>query len=111
MHGKGVVKRAALVDNTASFKGSSGLLGQNNHQYFLVIMNDTYIVEELGTVEYYNLNLGYGFLVAEDGEKYFFHGSCIEGKVHRSVRPNQKVKFIPSRNEKGLYAHKVTVVW
>ena len=55
-----------------------------------------------GTVLWYDVNRGYGFLQGEDELQYFLHRSNILNQVQ--LLPQDEVEFIPSVNEKGTVA-------
>lgn len=52
----------------------------------------------------------YGFIDGEDGQSYFVHQSNILMSGYRYLVEDQKVKFKPSQNVKGLEAIEVEIV-
>lgn len=58
----------------------------------------------LGTVKWFNVVRGFGFIIGDDGNEYFFHYSNIKGKGFKKVHDNEDVEFEPSKNEKGFIA-------
>lgn len=57
-----------------------------------------------GTVKWFNVVRGFGFIIGDDGNEYFFHYSNIEGEGFKKVHDNEDVEFEPSKNEKGFIA-------
>jgi len=55
----------------------------------------------------YQANKGYGFIIGEDRNDYFFHVSQV--KSVDSPEQGEKVEFEPSKNEKGLCANNIIV--
>lgn len=61
-----------------------------------------------GTVKWFNINRGYGFIVGEDKKEYFAHHGNIMGKTtERSLTEGDKVRFQSKNTDKGLSAIKV----
>lgn len=56
----------------------------------------------------YKADKGFGFILGEDGNDYFFHISQI--KSMELPENYSKVDFTPSRNEKGLLANEIIVI-
>lgn len=65
---------------------------------------------EQGSVKWFNVNKGFGFITTEAGEDIFVHFRSIRGRGRRSLRQGQKVRFDISTGEKGLQADNVSVV-
>lgn len=55
-----------------------------------------------GTVKWYNIRKGYGFVKGEDGEDYFIHHTALDKRVF--LRENDQVSFDPEETEKGKQA-------
>lgn len=53
---------------------------------------------------------GYGFIVASDGNEYFFHRSALKNADHESLRQGQKVtSFDAGQGPKGPRAENIVV--
>ncbi len=62
---------------------------------------------ELGTVKWFNVSKGFGFIVKDDGEEIFVHFRSIRGEGRRSLRDGQNVSFIVTQSDKGPQAEDV----
>ena len=60
-----------------------------------------------GTVKWYNLKKGYGFIKADDGEDCFVHFSALDGAM---LRENDRVSFEVVDTERGKQAQKVKLL-
>ena len=64
-----------------------------------------------GTVKWFNLQKGYGFIQPDDGgEDLFVHYSGIAGGGFKSLEEGQKVSYEATRGNKGMQAENVTPV-
>ncbi len=63
---------------------------------------------EMGTVKWFNVRKGYGFITRDQGEDIFVHFRNIEGKGKRAINEGERVSFIVTEGDKGLQADKVT---
>lgn len=63
-----------------------------------------------GTVKWFNVSKGFGFITCEDGEDVFVHFRNIRGRGHRSLSEGQRVKFHVRESDKGLQAEDVSIV-
>ena len=61
-----------------------------------------------GTVKWYDVEKGFGFLAAEDGDEVFVHASALEPGT--TLRPGAKVEFGVVDGRKGKQALSVTVL-
>ncbi len=66
--------------------------------------------KERGTVKWFNVNKGFGFITTEAGDDIFVHFRSIRGRGRRSLRQGQSVRFDISRGDKGMQADNVSVV-
>ena len=62
---------------------------------------------EIGTVKWFNVSKGFGFIVREDGEEIFVHFRSIRGEGRRGLRDGQRVSFIVAQSDKGPQAEDV----
>jgi CspA family cold shock protein len=61
-----------------------------------------------GTVKTVHLQKGFGFIVAADGQEYFFHRSCLLNELEFAVlNVGTPVTFDPTSNAKGPRAERV----
>ena len=60
-----------------------------------------------GTVKWFNIRKGYGFISGEDGNDYFAHYSAVpQGIV---LKENDKVTFDPADTERGKQAQNIAL--
>lgn len=62
---------------------------------------------ERGTVKWFNVSKGFGFIVKDDGEEIFVHFRSIRGEGRRGLRDGQSVSFIVAQSDKGPQAEDV----
>jgi len=63
---------------------------------------------ELGTVKWFNVRKGYGFITRDAGDDVFVHFRNIEGKGRRAIEEGQRVSFVVTNGDKGLQADEVS---
>ena len=61
----------------------------------------------VGTVKWFDMTKGYGFILSPAGEDVFVHYSSIEGKGFRSLNDGEKVEYEEVTGPKGLHAANV----
>jgi cold shock protein len=61
----------------------------------------------IGTVKWFDVKKGFGFLLNPDGKDVFVHYSAIEGDGFRSLKDGEKVEYQQEEGAKGLHAVKV----
>lgn len=61
-----------------------------------------------GTVKWFNVRKGFGFIKGEDGEDYFIHYTSLPKGTF--IRDNDKVTFEPATTDKGKQAQNVVLV-
>lgn len=62
---------------------------------------------ENGTVKWFNVTKGFGFITRDAGDDVFVHYRAIRGDGHRVLAEGQRVDFIVIENNKGLQAEDV----
>lgn len=62
---------------------------------------------EEGTVKWFNVKKGYGFITRDSGDDVFVHYRNIRGQGRRSISEGQRVEFEVIEGEKGLQADEV----
>lgn len=66
--------------------------------------------EEDGTVKWFNVKKGFGFIVRESGDEVFVHFRAIRGRGRRILRQGQAVRFDVVEAQKGLQANNVSIL-
>lgn len=62
---------------------------------------------ETGTVKWFNVKKGYGFITRDSGDDVFVHYRNIVGSGRRAISDGQRVSFIVIDGDKGLQADEV----
>ncbi len=62
---------------------------------------------ETGTVKWFNVKKGYGFITRDQGDDVFVHYRNIQGSGRKVISDGQRVKFIVVDGDKGLQADEV----
>ncbi|KAA1171131.1 cold shock domain-containing protein [Marinobacter salinexigens] len=65
---------------------------------------------EEGTVKWFNVKKGFGFIVRESGDEVFVHFRAIRGRGRRVLRQGQLVRFDVVEADKGLQADNVSIL-
>lgn len=60
-----------------------------------------------GTVKWFDVKKGFGFILNPEGRDVFVHYSSIEGDGFRSLKDGEKVEYEQVEGAKGLSALKV----
>lgn len=61
-----------------------------------------------GTVKWFDVRKGFGFILSADGKDVFVHFSSIEGEGFRALKEGEAVEYEPVENgPKGLSARQV----
>ena len=61
----------------------------------------------VGTVKWFDVKKGFGFLLNPEGKDVFVHYSSIEGDGFRSLKDGEKVEYEEIAGAKGLHAQHV----
>lgn len=64
-------------------------------------------LRETGTVKWFNITKGFGFITRDQGDDVFVHYRAIRGEGHRALTEGQRVDFVVVKNHKGLQAEDV----
>ena len=62
-----------------------------------------------GTIKRLVSDKGFGFILADDGNEYFFHNSACTGTRFDDLREGQAVSFTVGQGPKGPRAENVNV--
>jgi CspA family cold shock protein len=62
---------------------------------------------ETGTVKWFSIEKGYGFISREGGEDVFVHHSSIEGQGFRTLEAGSRVEFFIQHQARGPVARNV----
>lgn len=62
---------------------------------------------EQGTVKWFNVAKGYGFIQRQSGEDVFVHFSAIQSEGYKTLNEGQAVEFEVKQGPKGLQAESV----
>ena len=65
---------------------------------------------EEGSVKWFNVKKGYGFITRDQGDDVFVHYRNLEGKGRRSIAEGQRVSFFVVDGDKGLQAEEVEAI-
>ena len=62
-----------------------------------------------GKVKFYVANRGYGFIIGEDKQDYFFH---IKNLEQENIVPTQgdELTFNPKKTERGMSAFNIVII-
>jgi CspA family cold shock protein len=63
-----------------------------------------------GTVKWFDVKKGFGFLTREGEKDVFVHYSAIQGDGYKKLEDGQPVEFVLVEGSKGLEASDLTVV-
>ena len=66
-----------------------------------------YSDRETGTVKWFNVTKGFGFITRDNGDDVFVHYRAIRGEGHRILTEGQRVEFEVVDKDKGLQAEDV----
>ena len=66
--------------------------------------------DEEGTVKWFNVKKGFGFIVRDSGDEVFVHFRAIRGRGRRVLGQGQLVRFNVVEADKGLQADNVSIL-
>ncbi len=93
-----------LIVNSLSVKGEGADSASSRY------VTEQEDVRETGTVKWFNVSKGFGFITRDQGEDIFVHFRSIRGRGHRFLKEGQKVKFDVIKGDKGLQADDVAIL-
>lgn len=99
---------AAMIASIASTGNAAS--SHSSHDGYESDASDGPEGAESGSVKWFNVNKGFGFITTDAGEDVFVHFRSIRGHGRRSLRQGQLVRFDLSDGEKGKQADNVSVV-
>lgn len=99
---------AALIASVAG--QSSGTVNDAENEEQASNYSDSPEGAESGSVKWFNVNKGFGFITTDSGEDVFVHFRSIRGHGRRSLRQGQLVRFDLSDGDKGKQADNVSVI-
>ena len=91
---------ALLVRDKAAFSGS-------NTESISQPQSASDASRDRGTVKWFNVSKGFGFITKDDGEEIFVHFRSIRGEGRRGLRDGQTVSFVVTDSDKGPQAEDV----
>ena len=100
---------AVVIGLVAALGALTSGSGSNN-AYYGEEDDDSPEGDEQGTVKWFNVNKGFGFITRDAGDDVFVHFRSIRGHGRRSLRQGQQVRFNVTQGDKGLQAENVSVV-
>ena len=65
---------------------------------------------ETGTVKWFNVKKGYGFITRDSGDDVFVHYRNILGEGRRAIQEGQRVSFVVVSGDKGPQADRVSAI-
>jgi CspA family cold shock protein len=71
--------------------------------------NEKDIDRDSGTVKWFNVTKGFGFITRDQGDDVFVHFRSIRGQGHRSLLEGQRVYFTVTESDKGMQAEDVSL--
>jgi cold shock protein len=58
----------------------------------------------VGTVKWFDVKKGFGFILNTEGKDVFVHYTSIEGDGFRSLKDGEQVEYEQTQGQKGLHA-------
>lgn len=101
---------AVLVSTIVASGGKASAVSASSDSESEVYVDDDAEGREQGTVKFFNVKEGWGFITRSDGDDVFVHFRNIRGRGHRSLNEGQKVSFSVGSTDKGLQAEDVAVM-
>ena len=76
----------------------------------LMFFNVVVSPRERGSVKWFNVAKGFGFITRDYGDDVFVHYRAIRGEGRKMLSEGQRVEFVVVEKEKGLQAEDVTLL-
>ncbi|OHY81750.1 cold-shock protein [Marinobacter sp. AC-23] len=106
-------KQPASTTSTSS-RSSSQPRSQGSNQNYIEddadYDDDSPEGDEEGSVKWFNVKKGFGFIVRDSGDEVFVHFRAIRGSGRRVLRQGQLVRFSVVEADKGLQADNVSIL-
>jgi CspA family cold shock protein len=61
----------------------------------------------VGTVKWFDVKKGFGFIISPEGKDVFVHYTSIDGDGFRCLKDGEKVEYEQIEGQKGLHAQHV----
>ena len=101
---------SCLLTANGSSSGSDSAESESSESMYTSESDDENDDREGGTVKWFNVTKGFGFITRDQGDDVFVHFRSIRGTGHRSLSEGQRVKFEVVESDKGLQAEDVSVL-
>ena len=108
IHIPGNMPEISLLLLFISTSFASQLLGGDSLRDDESELSDGSSGRETGTVKWFNVRKGYGFITRDAGDDVFVHFRNIEGSGRRVIEEGQRVSFVVTNGDKGLQADEVS---
>jgi CspA family cold shock protein len=96
---------ACVVSAVAARAGGAAVSAEAGGDYYPADEDDGTRVQ--GSVKWFNVSKGYGFITLDDGDEIFVHFRSIRGEGRRSLRDGQRVSLRVAQSDKGPQAEDV----
>ena len=102
----GCIAASASTDSSDSSHSSGSSHSSSSGSSAASVTGD----REEGTVKWFNVSKGFGFITRENGEDIFVHYRSIRGEGRRRLFDGQAVEFSVIDSEKGLQADDIEIL-
>ena len=89
---------------------AASFLGSNTNTRTETVYAGADTGTETGTVKWFNIKKGYGFITRDEGDDIFVHYRNLQGKGRRVISEGQRVSFVVVDGDKGLQADEVETI-
>lgn len=63
-----------------------------------------------GTIKFYKMDKGYGFIAGDDGKDYYFHISDVVDRIPEVTMKGTPVRFTPLETRRGIMGKEITAL-